>query len=101
LQGVRRSRARLADRRRAIAASTAARRRPTVDAPPPPRRARPDADTVIVATTAGGETLTSQPMPRIQAEMLLALGVRGGHGRVRSTGIVRATMRRSSPPPGQ
>ena len=57
------------------------------------RRSR-DRDTVIVATTAGGETLTSQPMPRIQAEMLLALGVLGGHGRVRSTGIVRAAMRR-------
>jgi hypothetical protein len=50
-------------------------------------------DTVIVATTAGGETLTSRPMPRIQAEMLLILGVRGGHGRVRSTGIIRAEMR--------
>jgi hypothetical protein len=50
-------------------------------------------DTVIVATTAGGETLTSRPMPRVQAEILLILGVRGGHGRVRSTGIVRAEMR--------
>jgi hypothetical protein len=50
-------------------------------------------DTLIVATTSGGETLTSRPMPRIQAEMLLALGVRGGHGRVRPTGIVRAELR--------
>ncbi|HEX5015395.1 MAG TPA: hypothetical protein VFV72_14705 [Candidatus Limnocylindrales bacterium] len=50
-------------------------------------------DTVIVATTAGGETLTSSPMPRIQAEMLLVLGVRGGTGRVRPTGIVRAALR--------
>lgn len=55
------------------------------------RRAGPD--TVIVATTAGGETLTSRPMPRVQAEMMLLLGVRGGHGRVRSTGIIRAEIR--------
>jgi hypothetical protein len=50
-------------------------------------------DTLIIATTAGGETLTSKPMPKVQAEILLALAVRGGHGRVRPTGIVRAEMR--------
>lgn len=50
---------------------------------------------MIVATTAGGETLTSRPMPRVQAEIMLLLGVRGGHGRVRSTGIVRAEIRAS------
>jgi hypothetical protein len=64
-------------------------------------RARPRStsnhDTVIVATTAGGETITSRPMPRLQAEILLVLGVRGGHGRVRRTGIVRAEMRRRHP----
>jgi len=75
---------------------TAARRVPD-ETPAPPlagHRARGvERDTVIVAMTAGGETLTSSPMPRIQAEMLLILGVRGGTGRVRPTGIVRAALR--------
>jgi len=75
---------------------TAARRVPD-ETPAPPLAGHHatgvERDTVIVATTAGGETLTSSPMPRIQAEMLLILGVRGGTGRVRPTGIVRAAMR--------
>src|SRR5262245_47644155 len=77
-----------------------ARRVPDETPPPafPPRAVRPvSRDTVIVATTAGGETLTSRPMPRLQAEMLLILGVRGGHGRVNATGIVEASLRSSGP----
>ena len=42
----------------------------------------PDARVVIVATTHGGETLTSRPMPKVVAEMLLALWVRRGIARV-------------------
>ena len=37
---------------------------------------------VIVATTDGGETLTSRPMPRVIAEMLIVLWVRRGIARV-------------------
>jgi hypothetical protein len=73
---------------------TAARRVPDeAPAPGPGGHGGVERDTVIVATTAGGETLTSSPMPRIQAQMLLILGVRGGTGRVRPTGIVRASLR--------
>jgi hypothetical protein len=61
--------------------------------PAPALAGQIDRDTVIVATTAGGETLTSGPMPRLQAEMLLVLGVRGGTRRVRPTGIIRASLR--------
>jgi hypothetical protein len=42
----------------------------------------PDATVVIVATTLGGERLTSRPMPKVVAEMLLALWVRRGIARV-------------------
>lgn len=45
---------------------------------------------VIVATTKGGETLTSKPMPRVVAEMLLVLGSRRG-------GVERAELREVKP----